>query len=131
MSNKNWLEILHWNEEHIEDLKYTGYSYIRQGKYEIALAFFEALMILEPQETYNIQTIGAIYLQQNEPAKALEYFQKALKLTGNHGPTLINLAKAFFMLNNKEEGLRIAHVLKTDNDATISNMAKALIMAYS
>lgn len=131
MSEKNWLKILNWDEEHLEDLKYTGYSYIRQGKYEIALAFFEALMILEPKETYNIQTIGAIYLQQNQPAKALEYFQIALKLTGNHGPTLINLAKAFFMLNNKEEGLRIAHVLKTDNDATISNMAKALIMAYS
>jgi regulator of sirC expression with transglutaminase-like and TPR domain len=72
MGRINWLEKLGWKEEHIEDLRYTGYSYIRQGKYDIALPFFEALTILDPESVYDAQTLGAIYLEINEPAKALK-----------------------------------------------------------
>lgn len=131
MSNINWLEKLGWTEEHIEDLKYTGYSYIRQGKYEIALAFFKALIVLEPTDAYNFQMMGAIYMQTNQPEEAIMYLQKALKLPGNHGSTLLNLAKAFFTLGNTTEGLKIANILKNDKDPTISNIAKALIMAHT
>lgn len=131
MSKIDWLKKLNWDEEHVEDLKYTGYSYIRQGKYDIAMAFFSALIILEPSDPYNLQSMGAIYMQLNQPAEAMKYLERALKLEGKHGPTLLNLAKAFFMLGNKEEGLRIAHLLKKDKDSSLSNIAKALIMAYS
>lgn len=131
MGTINWREKLGWNEEHIEDLRYTGFSYIRQGKYDIALPFFEALSVLDPDSAYDAQTLGAIYLQTNEPAKALKCFEKALKLEAEHGPTLINLAKAFFMLGKKEDGLRLVHILKEDPDPAVSNVAKALILAYS
>lgn len=130
MSKMNWTEKLGWTEEHIEDLRYTGFSYIRQGKYDIALAFFEALTVLERNNTYDIQTLGAIYLELNQPEKALVYFDKALTLEKDHAPTLLNLAKAFFMLGKKEEGLKLANILKNESDKYISNVAKALIMAY-
>lgn len=131
MSSINWMDKLGWSEEHIEDLRYTGYSYIRQGKYDIALAFFEALIILDPQNGYDAQTLGAIYLQLNQPNKALRYFDQALKLeTGDHGPTLLNLAKTFFAMGKKEEGIKLAHILKNEPNLTISNTAKALILAY-
>ncbi|MBA3722275.1 MAG: type III secretion chaperone [Parachlamydiaceae bacterium] len=130
MGTINWLEKLNWTEEHIEDLRYTGYSYIRQGKYEIALPFFEALAVLEVDNAYDSQTLGAIYLELNDPKQALLYFDKALKSEGTHGPTLLNLAKAFFMLGKKDDGLRLAHILKNDPEPTISNPAKALILAY-
>ena len=131
MSRINWKETLKWNEEQIEDLRFTGYSYLRQGKYDIAMAFFEALAILDPESAYDAQTLGALYLQIGQPAKALPYFDKALKLDADHAPTLLNLTKAFFMLGKKAEGLKLANILKNEADTTISNVAKALILAHS
>jgi tetratricopeptide (TPR) repeat protein len=128
----DWMDKLGWTEEHIEDLRYTGYSYIRQGKYDIALAFFEALAVLDPESAYDAQTLGAIYLQLNQTHKALKCFDRALKLeTTDHGPTLLNLAKTFFAMGKKEEGLKLANILKNEQNPAIANVAKALILAYS
>lgn len=131
MSQINWLEKLGWTEENIEDLRYTGYAYVRQGKYDIALNFFEALVVLSPNEAYDAQILGAIYLQLNQLQQALYYFDRALKLEENHGPTLINLSKVFFSLNRKNEALKICHSLKNHSDVAVVNMAKALVLAYS
>lgn len=125
------MEQLGWTDDHLEDLRYAGYAYIRQGKYDIALPFFEALTVLDTENAYDVQTLGAIYLQLNNPVKALKAFDKALKLEADHGPTLLNLTKTFFMLGKKDEALKLANILKNEPDAAISNVAKALILAYS
>lgn len=130
MERINWLERLGWGEDEVEDLRYTGYSYLRQGKYDIALCFFEALVALNPNEAYDTQTLGALYLQLGEAEKALSMFEKALKSEGDHAPTLINMSKALLMLGKKEEALRLANVLQHDPAAGISNTAKALLLAY-
>jgi tetratricopeptide (TPR) repeat protein len=131
MAKINWLEVLNWTDEQVEDLRMTGYAYIRQGKYDIALPFFEALNALDPESAYDAQTLGAIYLQSNEPEKALKCFDKALKLEADHAPTLLNLTKALFMLGKKEEGLKLAEILQNEEDPYIANTAKALILAFS
>jgi tetratricopeptide (TPR) repeat protein len=132
MDSINWMDKLKWTDEHIEDLRYTGFSYIRQGKYDIALAFFEALEILDPQNIYDVQTLGALYLQLNQYQKALKCFDRALKLdTEDHGPTLLNLAKTFFAMGKKEEGLKLVNILKNEKNPSVANMAKALFLAYS
>lgn len=131
MSKINWRESLGWSEEIIEEMRSTGFAYIRQGKYDIALPFFEALCVLDPNSAYDAQTLGAIYLQINNPAMALKSFDKALKIDGDHAPTLLNLTKSLFMLGKKEEGLKLANILKNEPNQSISNMAKALILAYS
>ena len=130
MSKINWLHELKWTEEHLEDFRLTGFAYIRQGKYDIALPLFEALVILDSENAYNAQTLGAIYLQMNNPLKALKAFDQALKLEAEHSPTLLNLAKALFMLGRKEEGLKLAQILKNEPDSAISNVAKALLLAW-
>lgn len=131
MSGINWVDKLGWNEEQIEDLRYTGYSYIRQGKYDIALTFFEALTVLNPENAYDHQTLGALYIELGMPNKALKPLDKALQIEGDHAPTLLNLMKAFFMLGKVEEGLRLANILKNERIPAVSNMAKALLLAYS
>jgi tetratricopeptide (TPR) repeat protein len=132
MGSINWKDRLGWTDEHLEDLRYTGYSYIRQGKYDIALAFFEALEVLDPTSAYDAQTLGALYLQLNQHTKALKCFDRALKLeTSDHGPTLLNLAKTFFAMGKKEEGLKLVNILKNEPNPTVSNVAKALLLAYS
>ncbi len=131
MGDINWQNKLGWNEEHLDDLRNTAFAYIRQGKYDIAKPIFEALVVLNQDNAYDAQTLGALYLQLNDPTKALVYFEKALSIEGDHGPTLINVAKALFMLGKKAEGLRLVEILKNEPDFIIANTAKALIMAYS
>ena len=131
MGRINWREVLNWNEDQLDDMRYLAYAYVKQGKYDIAQSFFEALCVLEPESAYDVQTLGALYLQLKDPVKALKCFDKALKLETDHAPTLLNVTKALFMMGKKEEGIKLAHILKNEKDPTISNVAKALILAYS
>ena len=130
MARINWLERLGWSEEHLEELRNAGYAYIRQGKYETALPFFEALAILLPDSSYDAQTLGAIYVQMNEPKKAIKYLDRALQLETDHSPTLLNLCKAFFMMGKEQEGKKLAAVLVKDTNPFISSTASALLMAH-
>lgn len=130
MSKINWRKELGWTEEHLEDLRLAGYAYLRQGKYDIAISFFEALAVLDPESSYDVQTLGALYLQINNPAKAMKWLDRALKLEADHAPTLLNLCKAFFMLGKKEEGLKLANILKNEPNLVISNAARALLLAH-
>src|SRR5262245_30189520 len=123
MSSINWMDKLKWTDEHIEDLRYTGFSYIRQGKYDIALAFFEALEISDPERVYDAQTLRELYLQLNQFQKALKCFDRALKLeTEDHGPTLLNLAKTFYAMGKKEEGLKLVNILKNEKNQSVAGI---------
>lgn len=131
MTKIEWLQKLGWNEEHLDEIRNTGYSYIRQGRYETALPFFEALVILSRDNAYDAQTLGALYLEMNQSEKAIKYLDRALQIEADHAPTLLNLTKAFFMNGKIEEGLRLAKILKNDPNTLVSSNAAALLLAYS
>lgn len=131
MGRIDWKNKLGWTEAQLDEMRHAGYAYIRQGKYEIALPFFEALALMNPESSYDSQTLGALYLQLNMPAKALKPLDHALQLEADHSLTLLNVTKALFMLGKKEEGLKLAHILKKESSREISNVAKALILAYT
>lgn len=130
MSDVNWLEILGWNESQLEDLRFVGYSYIKQGKYEIAIKFFEALTVLNAKSEYDLQTLGALYLQIGNNLSALDFLERAIKLNNAHGPTLLNRAKALFLLGYKKQAIDQAKILETHPSVEIANQAKALAYAY-
>ncbi|MCB1135323.1 MAG: type III secretion chaperone [Chlamydiia bacterium] len=127
----DWQELLGWGRDELNELRNCGYSYIRQGKYDIGVKFFRALVALDTDNAYDAQTLGAILLEMNENEEALEVLVDALKLEPNHGPTLLNQAKALFALGHREEGLRIVRFLKKSKDRDVASMAKALLLAYS
>jgi tetratricopeptide (TPR) repeat protein len=131
MAKVNWKETLKWEQEQLDDLRFAGYSYLRQGKYDIAFTFFEALTILDPNNSYDNQTLGALYLQLGNPIKAMQYLDKALELEPNHVHTLLNLSKTMFLLGRKEEGLKLAKTLSKHKEPSVANIAKALLLAYS
>jgi len=131
MGKINWAEKLGWNEDQIEELRMTGYAYVRQGKYDIALDFFQALRVLDPESLYDAQTVGAIYVQMNQPDEAIKALEDALKLEGDHTPTLVNLCKALFMSDKKNEGIKLAEILKGDKNPLVSSQAEALLLAFA
>ncbi|GAB4192815.1 MAG: hypothetical protein Tsb0015_15270 [Simkaniaceae bacterium] len=131
MSDVNWQEMLGFGEDELQDMRFVGYSYIRQGHYETAKLFFEALIILSDQNAYDFQTLGAIYLQLGDNLAALNYLEKALKMEPAHGPTLLNRAKALLLLGYKKQGITAAQELLAHPDTAIADQASALLMAYS
>ena len=130
MNGTNWLEILGWGRTEIEDLRYVAHSYISQGIYDVALTFFDALLVLSPSNAYDLQTIGALYLQQGNGLKALELLDRALKVDPSHLPTQLNRAKALFMLGYKRQGLIQAIELEKSENREISSQAAALLLAF-
>lgn len=126
----NWKELLGWSIDQIEDIRFLGYSYIKQGKYDIALRFFEALNVLDDESEYDTQTLGALYLQMGNNLAALNYIEKALKMNPEHHPTLLNRAKALFQLGYKHQALDQAHALEQSANTYVANQASALILAY-
>ena len=126
----DWCEIVGWGIDQIEDLRVTGYSYIRQGKYEIALSFFKALVVLDRGYVYDKQILGALYLQLNKPEKALCVLDEALQLEPFHASTQLNKAKALLGVGHKAEGLKMAKALRRHRDIQVANAAEALVLAY-
>lgn len=131
MSSLDWKEILGWESDKLDEIRMTGYSYVRQGRFDIAQTFFEALIVLDPNNAYDQQTLGAICLQRNDPIRALQHLEKALEYNSEDWITLINQIKALFMLGFREEGLRLAKQLaKKCKEKSIKDDAEALILAY-
>jgi Putative Zn-dependent protease, contains TPR repeats len=91
-------ELLDLTEENIEDLRFLGYSYIRQGHYEVGLKFFEGLSIISDEHPYDFQTLGALYLQTNQYEKAIITLEKALTLEPENSQTLLNHAKTLLLM---------------------------------
>lgn len=131
MATTDWIELLGWSKEQIEDIRFAGYSFIKQGQYEHALKFFEVLSILPEENVYDMQTLGGIYLQLGNNLSALNFLEKALALDPMHEPTLLNRTKALFLLGYKRQGLSQATKLEQSSDPHIADQARALTLAYS
>ena len=131
MAKVNWREILGWSDDQLEELRLSGFSFLREGHYQKALLFYEALVILDPSSDYDAQTLGALYLHLGEHAKAIPILEQALKLDPTHEPSLLNKAKALLMANRKFEALEIIKQLEKSADSAISGDAAALIYAYT
>lgn len=126
-----WKDLLGWGDEQIEDLRFIGYSYIKEGKYDIARTFFEALIAINPTELYDLQTLGGLYLELGKGLAALEILNQALEIDGAHAPTLLNRIKTLLQLGHKREALEEARKLALHPDTRIANEAEALLLAYS
>ena len=127
----DWNEVLGWNTESLEDLRFVGYAYLKQGKYDIATTVYEALAVLEPEDPYNMQTLGAIYLETGHYLQALNTIEQALKLDPTHDATLLNRTKTLFALGYKRQAAVQAKELASHSNVAIANQASALLLAYS
>ncbi|MFN0065746.1 MAG: tetratricopeptide repeat protein [Chlamydiales bacterium] len=131
MSRVNWKEMMGWEEEQLQELRFSGFGFLREGKYETARLFFEGLVVLNPENAYDLQTLGALYLQIGKNGKALKYLDRALAIDPAHEPTMLNKVKALMMLGKKVEALPLAQRLQKSSFKQIADDASALIIANS
>ncbi|MBI5273747.1 MAG: tetratricopeptide repeat protein [Chlamydiales bacterium] len=131
MAKIDWKQVLGWKTTQLEDLRFVGYNYAKDGKYNIALSIFEALVVLNSQSIYDLQTLGAIYLQVGNNINALNCFEKALKFDPEHLPTIINRIKAMYLLGYKDIATQEAKKLVSHQNIQVANVATALINCYT
>lgn len=132
MSELNWTQILGWDEEQIEEMRITAFLYIREGRYDVAKHFCEALAVLNPSNPHDISTLGALYLQLNNPVSALNYLDKAKVLDPDNKLIQINRIKAMLELGYKEEGVKLLKdFIPKCKDPFIASDAEALVQAYT
>ncbi|MBS0622824.1 MAG: hypothetical protein JSR80_07715 [Verrucomicrobia bacterium] len=126
----DWKQELQLNDAQLQDMRLLAYTYQTQGKYERAIALFEALLLLDEATLYHRQAIGALYLQTGKHEKALEELVLAHRANPRHLPTRLNLAKVFLGLGKKQEGLKMAKSLLKVRNPQIASLATALLMAH-
>ncbi len=131
MNTFSWNDILGWNQEQLEDMRLLGFAYVRQGKYSIALSIFEALSFLITDNTYELQTLGGLYLELGNPMKALDIIEQALEKEPYDEMTLLNRTKALLALGFKRQAIAQAKGLEKAENPQIALQAKALVSAYT
>jgi len=131
MASEQWLDLLGWTDTELDGIRFVAYSYIRQGHYEVAITLLEALIIISEKNPYDLQTLGAIYLQLGNGVKALNFLEKALKLEPNNYITLLNRAKALFILGYIKQGAKECKLLIPCPNKTVTQEAEALLLSFS
>ncbi len=128
MTAVNWKELLGWSEDQLDELRFSGFSFLREGLYIKAVLFFEALVILDPTSAYDRQTLGALYLQMDEIDKAEKVLVEALELDPHHEPTLLNYVKTLLTNGKEKRAIELAQNLRHSADQTIAGDAMALVL---
>ena len=127
----DWKSELEISDDSIDDIRLVGFTYIKQGCYELAINFFNALTIFNPDNIYDLQTLGALYLQDGKFLKSLEYLDKALKINPQNDLASLNRARALSSLGYRKEALFQVNNLKNIPNKRVAMQAKALMKAYS
>ena len=68
-----------------------GNLYFDAEKYDDAIKWYGEALALEPKDVNVSTDLGVCYYYTNQPDKALEQFDKSLKLDANHAKTLLNV----------------------------------------
>lgn len=130
MSQVNWKEILGWSDDQLDELRLSGFSFLREGKYDKALLFFKTLVIMDPKSAYDAQTLGALYLQMGRKDDALKTLNLALTIDPTHEPTILNKTKTLLLLDRRMEAFELARTLERSKDPNVAGDAAALLAAY-
>lgn len=95
-----------------DKITYAAWLYIRQQKYDKAIAYLNKIHPNENQS--KLASIGGVYLQAREFEKALEYYQKWESLVNLESPSswmsthdLHRYGQTLYMRDRKEKGLSL------------------------
>ena len=109
------------------DIRFIATSYIKQGAYNLAIDLFSGLTELE-DHAYDLQTLGALYLEVGNYESALEYLNKALAKDPEHTASIMNKIEVLSYSNKKTEALSEAkNFLERCNDKNLQEKLRFII----
>lgn len=91
-----------WTPDEIRLVTELGFALAEQGRHREAIAIFEGLVALAPATVYFETALGALWLRENEPARALPHLNAALAADPKDIPARVNRGEVFLLLQNLE-----------------------------
>lgn len=91
-----------WTADEIRLVSELGFSLAEQGRNSEAITIFEGLIAIAPATAYFESVLGALWLRENDPARALTHLNAALASDPNDIAARINRGEVFIHLENLE-----------------------------
>ena len=84
-----------------------GRCYLRQGQFDNAIAQFNKIIQLNPNNEKVFFILGSSFEDQGDLAKAEDYYQRALKLDKDYVDACINLGLIYSRTNRLKEAINL------------------------
>lgn len=91
-----------WTADEIRLVSELGFALAEQGRNHEAITIFEGLIALAPATAYFEAALGALWLRENNPARALPHLNAAVAADPDDIPTRVNRGEVFIRLENYE-----------------------------
>lgn len=91
-----------WTADEMRLVSELGFALAEQGRNHEAITIFEGLIALAPATAYFETALGALWLRENNPTRALPHLNAALAADPNNIPTRVNRGEVFLKLENYE-----------------------------
>ncbi len=89
-----------WAADEIRLVSELGYALAEQGRNQEAITIFEGLVALAPATAYFETALGALWLRENEPARALPHLNAAIAADSSDITARVNRGEVFLLLGN-------------------------------
>ena len=101
----SWADLSQYTPERILQIAEIGYSKFNVGHYDSAQKLFRGLVVLEPQNYYFHQMLGAIYQRKNMLPEAFREYSLAIQQNPNDTASITNRGEVLFKLSFFDEAL--------------------------
>lgn len=95
-----------WTAEEMRVVAEIGYALAEQGRNVEAITVFEGLAALAPATAYFQAALGALWLREGEPQRAVTYLDAALGIDSEDATALVNRGEAHMRAGNLEAARR-------------------------
>ncbi len=92
-----------WTAEEIRLVSELGYALAEQGRNIEAIAIFEGLSALAPATTYFQNALGALFLRENQPERAIYHLSQAISAEPNDLTAYLNRGESYLRLHDYEK----------------------------
>lgn len=110
-----------WSPDEIRLVSELGFALAEQGRNHEAITIFEGLIALAPATVYFEVALGALWLRENNPARALVHLNAALAADPNDIPTRVNRGEAHLRLENFEGARKDLRAALKKRGKTLTN----------
>ena len=93
-----WAELVEWTSEKLHETAKQGYSQYEAGQYNKAEIIFKGLTVLDPDNFYYHQMLGATFQQQRKFPEAIVEYSIALDLKPADMTSLTNRGEVYYEL---------------------------------
>jgi protein O-mannosyl-transferase len=100
-----WADAKHKAPFIVRPYNNLGEAYDKIGKYDLAIAEFEAALRINPNYFFALSNLGNVYGKKKQYAQTIIYTKQALEKNPNYAPGHYNLAKALHITGKPEKAM--------------------------